>query len=316
MEQEILVSIICNTFNHARFIGDALEGFVTQKTNFAFEVLVHDDASTDGTADIIRQYAEKYPQLILPICQEENQFSKGVRITRNFQLPRARGKYIALCEGDDYWTDPLKLQKQCDFMETHPDYALCTCSTVFLDVSTGKTHTRYQISEDRDFTAAELILEENGRAFQFASFFIKADVFRQYPHWFPLFPMGDYPLSINAALNGKVRMLADTMTVYRFNTAGSWTVSLRQDSQHYQRVTQRTEQALLELDEDTGGRFHDIILRRITLNRYDAALRRRDWKAVKSKELWPIYRAKPLSIRLRHRLICQFPWLYDWLRRR
>ena len=316
MEQAISVSVICNTFNHARFIRDALEGFVMQKTNFAFEVLVHDDASTDGTADIIRQYAQQYPQLVLPICQEENQFSKGVRITRTFQLPRARGKYIALCEGDDYWTDPLKLQKQFDFMEANPDYALCTCSTVFLDVSTGKKHTKYQINEDRDFTASELILEEKGRVFQYASFFLKAEVFRQSPRWITTFPVGDYPLSINAALNGKVRMLADTMTIYRFNTEGSWTANLRRDPQRAQRIAQRMEQGLLELDEDTDGRYHNIIRQRITLNRYDTALRRRDWKALKSKELRPIYRSKPLSIRLKHRFICQFPGLYDRLRRR
>jgi len=96
-----------------------------QKTGFDFEVLIHDDASTDGTSDIIREYEKKYPNIIKPIYQKENQYSKGVLISLTYQFPRAKGKYIALCEGDDYWTDPYKLQKQVDFMEANPEYSLC-----------------------------------------------------------------------------------------------------------------------------------------------------------------------------------------------
>jgi glycosyltransferase involved in cell wall biosynthesis len=93
-----------------------------QKTNFAFEVLIHDDASTDKSAEIIREYEAKYPDIIKPIYQTENQYSKGVGVTRVFQFPRAKGKYIAMCEGDDYWTDPYKLQKQVDFLEENEGY--------------------------------------------------------------------------------------------------------------------------------------------------------------------------------------------------
>ena len=120
-----LLSIICITYNHKDFIRQALEGFVMQKTNFKFEVLIHDDASTDGTADIIREYEAKYPDIIKPIYQKENQFSKGVHILKTFIYPRVLGKYVALCEGDDYWTDPNKLQKQVDFLEAHPEYSGC-----------------------------------------------------------------------------------------------------------------------------------------------------------------------------------------------
>lgn len=86
-----------------------------QKTNFPIEVLIHDDASTDGTQDIIREYEKKYPNIVKPIYQKENQYSKGVKVSLVYNYSRARGKYIALCEGDDYWTDPYKLQKQVDF---------------------------------------------------------------------------------------------------------------------------------------------------------------------------------------------------------
>lgn len=110
-----MVSICCLAYNHVPYIRKCLENFMMQKTNFPFEVLIHDDASTDKTADIIGEYEAKYPNIIKPIYQTENQYSKGVGVTRVYQFPRVKGKYIAMCEGDDYLTDPLKLQKQVDF---------------------------------------------------------------------------------------------------------------------------------------------------------------------------------------------------------
>lgn len=118
MKGNISVSIDCITYNHAPFIRQCLEGFLMQKTNFSFEVLIHDDASIDGTADIIREYESRYPDIIKLIYQTENQYSKNVAISATFNFPRAKGKYIALCEGDDYWNDPLKLQKQVDILES------------------------------------------------------------------------------------------------------------------------------------------------------------------------------------------------------
>jgi len=124
IDNKPLVSVDCITYNHEAYIRDALEGFLMQKTNFTLEVLIHDDASTDQTANIIRKYEKDYPNIIKPIYQKENQFSKGKNVFREFQIPRIRGKYIAICEGDDYWTDPLKLQKQVDFLENNSEYGL------------------------------------------------------------------------------------------------------------------------------------------------------------------------------------------------
>ena len=135
---EPLVSIDCITYNHEAYIRDALEGFLMQKTDFTFEVLIHDDASTDQTANIIRKYEKKYPDIIKPIYQKDNQYSKGIQISRQFQYPRARGKYIAICEGDDYWIDPYKLQKQVDFLEAHHDYGFIHCNFDKLYEKTGK----------------------------------------------------------------------------------------------------------------------------------------------------------------------------------
>lgn len=121
-----LVSICCTTYNHVDYIRKCLDGFVMQKTNFSIEVLIYDDASTDGTQDIIHEYESRFPDMIKPIYQTVNQYSKGVKVTLRYNYPRIQGKYVAMCEGDDYWTDSLKLQKQVDFLESHPDYVMCS----------------------------------------------------------------------------------------------------------------------------------------------------------------------------------------------
>ena len=120
-----LVSIDCITYNHCKYIRDALEGFLMQRTNFPVEILIHDDASTDGTAEIIKEYEKQYPWLIKPVYQTENQYSKHNGTISKIQYGSALGKYIAFCEGDDYWTDPYKLQKQVDFLESNVWVDIC-----------------------------------------------------------------------------------------------------------------------------------------------------------------------------------------------
>lgn len=122
---DIQVTVWCLAYNHEKYIRRTLEGFVSQKVNFRFEVLIHDDASTDHTADIIREYEKMYPDLIKPIYQTQNQYSQGIKPSEHYLRPYAKGKYIAFCEGDDYWCDPEKLQRQFDVMEKNPDVILC-----------------------------------------------------------------------------------------------------------------------------------------------------------------------------------------------
>ena len=136
MNHEVKVSICCITFNHAAFIKKCLEGFLMQQVNFSMEILIYDDASTDGAQEIIQTYANAHPKLIFPILQTDNQFSKGVRgINARFNFPRAKGKYIALCEGDDYWTDPLKLQKQVEYLDKNPNCVLTGHDAFYVSVN-------------------------------------------------------------------------------------------------------------------------------------------------------------------------------------
>ncbi|NWO01557.1 MAG: glycosyltransferase family 2 protein [Idiomarinaceae bacterium] len=155
-----LVSINCITYNHASYIEDALIGFLRQETDFPIEILVHDDASTDGTADIIRKYEALYPKLIKPIYQSENQYSKGFRLMP-YNARRALGTYIAMCEGDDYWTDASKLNKQVTFLENNREYVISGHDAVILSEE-GKLKSNIYLPSKmkRNFSGEELMRGE------------------------------------------------------------------------------------------------------------------------------------------------------------
>ena len=128
-----IVSICCITFNHKDYIRETIDGFLLQNVSFAMEIIIHDDASTDGTREILLEYKEKFPDLIHLILQDENQYSKGNKPLNKFVFPQAKGRYIAICEGDDYWTDPNKLQRQVDFLEENPNLIFCYHHASILD---------------------------------------------------------------------------------------------------------------------------------------------------------------------------------------
>ena len=154
----ILVAVQCLVFNHEPYLRQCLDGFVMQKTNFRFVVIVHDDCSTDGSASIIREYAEKYPNLFHVIIQPQNLYSRGISPTREYINPiieQLKPKYIAMCEGDDYWTDPHKLQKQVDFLEEHQNYSFTFHKAVVLQKGEIDS-SLYAHLENRDYSAAEI----------------------------------------------------------------------------------------------------------------------------------------------------------------
>ncbi|MBQ0109457.1 MAG: glycosyltransferase family 2 protein [Clostridiales bacterium] len=304
---EIAVSVVCNAYNQKKYIKSALEGFVMQKTNFLFEVLVHDDASTDGTQDVIREFEQKYPDIIKPIYDTENQYSKQNGSLRKIAERRVQGKYIAICEGDDYWTDPLKLQKQFDFMESHPDYTLCGCSTDWLNMLNGTVAKKSRTETDKDVTLEEFMLPSNGRPFPAVSFFVKTDIWLSLPKW--QFPVGDLPLTYYCAMKGKVRMLADTMCVYRWNADGSWTAN-SSDYEKRAKINERMIQAYENMNEDTEYKYDALVKKVILKQKYTLALMRQDFDAITGPELKDMYKSRSFILRLSDRLRCKRPKLY------
>ena len=223
------VSIGCVTFNHENYIAQAIESFLIQETSFPVEILIYDDASTDTTPEIIREYESAYPDVIMPIYQTENQFSKkqvrGINLRFNFS--RARGKYMAMCEGDDYWTESLKLQKQVDFLEANPEYVLCQHKTEMI-WEDDSCPPKLQFC-DRDELITQDILKRNlfsdslgpvPRTHTSSSVF-RMSLFRNgFPSRYEEIFAADRYMYLWASLQGKIKVLPDVMSVYRQHDGG------------------------------------------------------------------------------------------------
>lgn len=221
-----LVSIACLTYNHKNYIKDALEGFVKQHTSFRFEAIIHDDASTDGTTDIVKEYANRYPDIIKPILEAENLFSKNDGSLLRTLFNACQGKYIAFCEGDDYWTDSLKLQKQVDYLEHHPECTLC-CTDCEVLTPNGFTERQFS-SLEKDFSPMEVIIGGGWYISSPTIVFRRSLVEHDYPRCCSECHIADYPLQIYASLKGKVHYLTDKTSLYRYRAEGSWTQRLYQ----------------------------------------------------------------------------------------
>lgn len=214
-----LVTIACITYNQKKYISDAIEGFLKQKTNFQFEIIIHDDASTDGTDKIIRSYKKKYPNLINPIYQTENQYSKGKGIFQTYLLPIAKGKYIALCEGDDYWTDSLKLQKQVDYIEKNKGCSLCFHKTVVY-YNNKKKILRPIRRHSNIYTIYDIILSPKTFVATSSMIFKKNDILNM-PKWVLVSPRFHGEIMLFMATRGFLGFIDESMSVYRYMSDGS-----------------------------------------------------------------------------------------------
>lgn len=318
---EVMVSICCITYNQQPYIRDALEGFLSQKTDFPWELLIHDDASTDGTAQIIREYADRYPDRIFPILQMVNQYSQGLtNISGTFNFPRARGRYIAMCEGDDYWTDPEKLEKQVAFMEAHPDCSLCFHSAR-VEVQ-GKAVTERQMRPyrgDRRIMPEEIIDKTSG--YPTASLLFRREMVEHLPDFYVQAPIADIPLQLMAAARGWAYYMDEPMCVYRLGGAASWTVLMKQgDYEKKQRdYAEAMKQMYLGFDQESGGRFQPVVNRAVRRLFFLTQVNTKQYDQVLAKENREFYRELNLRTRFFIRLETKLPGVYktlqDWFHR-
>lgn len=223
MKKDIMVSICCMTYNHENYIRQCLDGFLMQQTSFSIEIIVHDDASTDNTPNILREYEKKYPELFHVIYQNENQYSKKeVSIFLDYMFPLMKGKYIAFCEGDDYWINPLKLQKQVDFLESHPDYSMC-CHHLDKYIQSKGVLCKYNIPKEIDNKNVSFGFQgwvDWGSFFQTSSVVCKANCI---DIGF-LRSTGSLDVHFYYSLlkHGKGYFMSDAMSVYRVHNKGVW----------------------------------------------------------------------------------------------
>ena len=245
MNDDIKVSICCITYNQANFIAQTLDSFLSQKTNFAYEIIIHDDASTDGTNDIIKEYVEKYDN-IRYILQKENQYSKDVNIEKEFVFPIARGKYIAYCEGDDYWCDDGKLQEQYDAMELHPECSMCTHYTELISSDTGKVigelpHKKFKLTTG--IIDKELLFRIiSVGVFHLSSCFFRKKYIGEYVSTPPDYVdvmSEDVGYMFFFGLRDSVYFINSTMSSYRKNVEGSWTRRVAKVPSEYKRMLER-----------------------------------------------------------------------------
>lgn len=311
----MMVSICCITYNQEAFIQDALEGFLKQKTNFSYEVLIHDDASTDRTAEIIRTYADRYPDIIKPILQTENQYSKGLtNISGTFNFPRAQGKYIAMCEGDDYWTDANKLQMQTDYMEENPGCALCFHSAEVDVQEWAVTERRMRpYPYDRIVMPEEIIDKRSG--YPTASLMFRTEMVQALPHFYVNAPIADIPLQLLAAARGYGYYIDRPMCVYRLGGAVSWTSMMKQGDYEgkQKRYFEQMEQMYRGFDEESGGRFHDTVEQAIRRLYFLTQVNTKHYEVVLDKTNREFYKELNLRTRCFIRLETTAPGLYRWL---
>jgi len=206
------VTVLCLVYNHTQFLRECLDSLVCQKTSFRYQIIVHDDASTDGSANIILDYYQCYPELILPVLQTENQYSKGVKISQLLLKDYVKSKYVAICEGDDYWCNPHKLQLQYDYMEKHPDCALCAHNTKIHHMTKSRTRVLFNYwLRLHKLTDEEVFI---GWHIHESSFFFRSRdgilPEETYKYWF-----GDYVLETWLSQFGYVVSLPIIMSTYR-----------------------------------------------------------------------------------------------------
>lgn len=258
------VSVWCATYNQVDYLEKALDGFAIQQTDFPFEVVVHDDASTDGTTELLERYAAKHPDLIRPLYEQVNQNNLVSRYMDVFLFPGLTSKYVAICEGDDFWTDPIKLQKQYDYMEAHPDCSLCVTGFALCDDAGNPVEDSPNASTlpdyERDYSVEEIIAG-GGELFATASMFFRLSDALEMPAWYFEAPVGDYSQAICLALRGRVHLIPDVTCTYRTMAKGSWsaTESLRLNSG----VNGRLIKMYRAIDEYTGGAYHAALEERI-----------------------------------------------------
>lgn len=215
------------TYNHGEYIAQAIESVLNQQTDFKYKLFIGDDKSNDGTTEVCLNYAKKYPKLIELITNSENIGANNNGVKTYYRCFRSGAKYVALIEGDDYWTYPHKLQKQVDFLEANKEYTLCF-------------HRVYELVEGKEPALSNLntslkqetyIIEDlaRGNFIHTPSVIFRNNLFKEFPAWYKDSPVGDYVLHMLNAAHGKIKYLPDAMAVYRRHANGIWSMKSQLD---------------------------------------------------------------------------------------
>ena len=299
-----MVSVFCTTYNQEKYIGQCLDSMVNQKTSFPYEIIVRDDASTDGTSQIVREYHKKYPDKVIPFIQPENLFQRGLEhISFEKMFKMSRGRYIAICDGDDFWTDENKLQKQVDFMESHPDYSMCGHAAYFARED-GRLH------DDKFFRlssgSGDLSIEEIISKWSMATCSL---LYRKSCRTDIIFPFrgkcvnDDYATMVYFALKGRVYYSDELMGAYRLSCNGSVSQRLLNDRDYLVKYSTEFVEMLDRINQFTDGQYANLIEKQKRITMFDMYLNLGDRKNLKQYK--DVYKTACKSTKIRY-LMCMY----------
>lgn len=333
---DIMVSICCLAYNHKDYIRKALDSMLCQKTDFKFEILINDDCSTDGTTEIIKEYEAKYPDIIKPLYHSENQYSKSYRqgnmMSITFNFPRVKGKYVAMCEGDDFWTDEHKLQKQVDIMEANPDCAFCAhtvrCTnekgTPIKQIIPVKDTVKegMMTSEDAVYSICHLPYMFHTSSYFFRGKHVK-EINEALPDFFNYSFSMDILFMLFFASKGSTYFINKEMSCYRNQSSSSITSKLTsQDSQRTERMIKHYTEHLKSLhsyNEYTKGVFESSVLFAIKKAEYHLMLLKGEYKNLfkkEYKEVAPLFLSKSSKKEVfKLRMLSLFPALSKFIKK-
>lgn len=312
-----MVSVSCVTFNHEAYIARALDSLLMQKTDFPYEILVYDDASTDRTQEIIRQYARKYPDIIKPYYQTENQYSKGkYNVEGFFNYPRARGKYIAMCDGDDYWTDEQKLQLQVDHMEAHPECSMCIHAARIETPERSIQSLKIRPYKRDRVIAAEEVIDKPSN-YPTASLMFRTKDTRDLQDYYYVSPVGDISIQIHMAAKGTAYYMDREMSVYQQGVSVSWSTQMKQGDLRQNLIDHHNAMKVMYrgFSKETGGKYDGAILRACRRMDFLTLINTKDYREALAPGYRRFYRELPLRTRFFIRFELLTPGLYRKLRK-
>ena len=316
---EPLVSILCIAYNHGKYICQCLNGIMNQKTDFPFEIIVHDDASTDDTPAIIQEFEHKYPQLFHCIYQRENQVKLKKPIVRNL-LPLIRGKYVAVCEGDDYWIHPQKLQMQIEMLEKEDSSFFATGRSEVIDEAGNSRNYFFPDMEISTgvYSSAEFLKLCLFQRFQYSSFVIRADKYREYildpPEFRKKARVGDVSILLYFSYLGSVCYVSEVVSRYRLGSVNSWTSRFSLMNSEEKAAVRRNSIGVYEaFDAYSGFRFHDIVAKKILSEDFSIARYEMNFAQINSNKYRENFSALNFKWRFIYRLGTICPWLVRFL---
>lgn len=314
-EEPIMVSVVCITFNQVTYIEKAINSFLMQKTNFKYEIIIHDDASSDGTKEVIDQYTSLSPDKIIPIFQVENQYSKKIKIYQSFIYPIVRGKYIALCEGDDFWTDPNKLQIQFNYMENNPNCKLCIHDASFITADEKITFNSKPLSKNPINYDIEDAIMGIGIKVATNSFFYPSEIVKKTITKFEILsPTGDYPLPILLSLYGYIHYIPKKMCAHRMLAKNSFSERMSKGEKSIKKWSiflEKLEESMKELDVYTQHKYTSIIKKSLEQQKFNNYLLTRNSKKLKIEP----YNAMLKSIQFKKKLEYYMPNFFNLMQR-